>query len=73
MNYNFFKIATSNRDARFIQTVNMEEAQRPSIGTQLILSRSKGLWKVVLVTPADNPAGTSNTYFVEKIRDHIFR
>lgn len=53
----------------FVIHLKIEEWQRPSVGTEIKLPNSSKTWTIVRVEPPGNPAGRSNTYFIEDVND----
>lgn len=68
MNYNFFEINYINPgEDILIDTIKIDEGQRPVIGTQLRFEKASGLWRVILVKPIEMPLNVSLDYFCERI------
>lgn len=68
MNYNFFEINYKNPGQDIlIDTIKIDQGQRPVIGTQMRFQNASGLWRVMLVDPIDMPFDVALNYFCERI------
>ena len=71
MNY-LFKLDDADRHkngkATVVSFTDMEEWERPSLGTELKVPTSTKTWTVVRVEPPNNPAGQQNTYFIQETK-----
>ena len=52
----------------FVIHLGIDEWQRPTVNSEIILPISSAIWRVVRVELPTNPAGQSNTYFIEEVK-----